>query len=161
MEEKDVKAVTIALNAHLFANYKVHISYTEEEVRHYLLPQKDVVFSYLIIDESGYVTDFTSFYSLPSSILNHPEHSKLFAAYGFYSFTKNVTDYARFSELIKNALSFAKKENFDVYNVTEVMQHKHCIHENLFKAGDGNLAHYFYNWRINTVKPDEIGIILV
>ena len=29
MEEKDVKAVTIALNAHLFANYKVHISYTE------------------------------------------------------------------------------------------------------------------------------------
>lgn len=38
MKQSDVPAVTSALNAHLFANYKVHISFTEEEVQHFLLP---------------------------------------------------------------------------------------------------------------------------
>jgi len=31
------------------------------------------------------VTDFSSFYSLPSTIINHPEHSELKAAYMFYT----------------------------------------------------------------------------
>lgn len=107
------------------------------------------------------MTDFTSFYSLPSSVLNHPEHSRIDAAYGFYSFTQQVSNTERFSALIRDALFFAKKEKFDVYNITEVMQHKHCIKDNMFKAGDGNLAHYLYNWRINMIKPEEVGIILV
>jgi glycylpeptide N-tetradecanoyltransferase len=119
------------------------------------------VYSYLIRDPDGKVTDFTSFYSLPSSVLNNPDHSKINAAYGFYSFTQNASDMARFSALIKDALFFAKQEKFDVYNVTEVMQHKHCLKDNMFKAGDGNLKHYLYNWRINVVKPEEVGIILV
>lgn len=50
MRADDVPAVTAALNSHLFANYKVHISYTEEEVKHFLLPQDNVVYSYLIKD---------------------------------------------------------------------------------------------------------------
>jgi len=161
MKESDVRAVTVALNAHLFANYKVHISFTEEEVRHFLLPEEGVMDSYLIMDMQGNVTDFTSFYMLPSSILNHPEHDKVNAAYGFYSFTEDVNNTARYSDLIKDALIIAKKLKFDVYNVTESMQAKHCLEDNLFKAGDGNLAHYLYNYRINTVLPQEIGIILV
>lgn len=161
MTKADVPAVTVALNQHLFANYKVHISFTEEEVEHFLLPQKAVVYSYLIKDEQGRVTDFTSFYALPSSVLNHPEHSKIYAAYGFYTFTANVADTVRYNTLIKDALFFAKAEKFDVYNITEVMQHKHAIKDNMFKPGDGNLAHYLYNWRINMVKPEEVGIILV
>ena len=145
----------------MLANYKVHISFTEEEVAHFLLPQKDVVYSYLIKDEHGRVSDFTSFYSLPSSVLNHPDYKTINAAYGFYSFTANVSDTVRYNTLFKDALFFAKKEKFDVFNITEVMQHKHAIKDNMFKPGDGNLAHYLYNWRINMVKPEEVGIILV
>ena len=161
MKESDIQAVAVSLNAHLFANYKVHISFTEEEVRHFLLPEEGVVDSYPIMDRQGKVTDFTSFYMLPSSILNHPQYDKLNAAYGFYSFTEDVSNTARYSELIKDALIIAKKLKFDVFNLTESMQHKHCLKDNLFKAGDGNLAHYLYNYRINTVLPEEIGIILV
>lgn len=87
MEIADVPAVTVALNAHLFACYKVHISFTEEEVAHFLVPQKGVIYSYLVRDADGKVTDFTSFYALPSSVLNHPDHNKIYAAYAFYSFT--------------------------------------------------------------------------
>ena len=161
MVESDIKAVTEALNGHLIANYKVHITYSEEEVRHFLLPQEGVVYSYLIKNKEGRVTDFASFYGLPSSVLNHPEHNTLFAAYGYYNFTEDVSNTQRFSELIKDCLILAKKLKFDVFNVTEVMQFKHALEDNMFKAGDGNLAHYLYNFRINTIDPDEIGIILV
>lgn len=161
MEPADVPAVTAALNAHLFANYKVHISFTEDEVAHFMLPQHDVVYSYVIKDyKTGKVTDFTSFYSLPSHVLNHPEHKRINAAYGFYSFVSSG-DAARFNALMKDALIFARKEKFDVFNVTEVMMHRHGLEKNMFKMGDGNLAHYLYNWRINTVKAEDVGIILV
>jgi hypothetical protein len=38
MLSSDVPAVAVAINAHLFNCYKVHISFTEEEVAHFLLP---------------------------------------------------------------------------------------------------------------------------
>ena len=161
MEASDVPAVTAALNAHLFANYKVHISFTEEEVAHYMLPKNEIVFSYLIKDyHTGKVTDFTSFYSLPSSVLNHAEHKRINAAYGYYSFAKDG-DPTRFTALMKDALVLAKREKFDTVNVTEVMMHRHGLEKNMFKAGDGSLAHYLYNWRINMVKPEDVGIVLV
>ena len=161
MELRDVPAVTEALNAHLFANYKLHISYTEDEVKHFLLPREGVVHAYLVTDKEGKVTDFTSFYNLPSSILNHEKYTQLDAAYGFYSFTADSKDLDRFNDLIKDALYFAQKNNFDVFNLTEVMQHRHVIDKNQFKAGDGNLAHYLYNWRIQSLPPSDVGIVLV
>ena len=39
MIDDDIPAVTYALNKHLLENYKVHIEFTEEEVRHYLIPR--------------------------------------------------------------------------------------------------------------------------
>jgi len=48
-----------------------------------------------------------------------------------------------------------------VYNLTEVMQHKHVLEELLFKVGDGTLSHYLYNYRMPEIKGNEIGIILV
>lgn len=55
----------------------------------------------------------------------------------------------------------AKKDGFDVFNVTEVMQHKRIIEDLMFKVGDGKLNHYFFNWRVPAVNPEDIGIILM
>lgn len=38
MNEGDVTKVCAALNKHLYENYKVHITYSEEEVAHFFLP---------------------------------------------------------------------------------------------------------------------------
>ena len=38
MTDADVKKVAFALNKHLYENYKVHITFTEDEVAHFLLP---------------------------------------------------------------------------------------------------------------------------
>ena len=82
------------------------------------------------------------------------------AAYAYYNFAKD-NDPDRLKMLIKDLLIIAKREEFDVFNMTEVLNHG-CIQDDLmFKPGDGRLAHYFYNWRIQSIKSSDIGIVLV
>ena len=70
MTEDDVPQVHVKLNEYL-ATHKVHIEFSEEEVRHFLLPRENVVHSFVVEADGGEVTDFFSFYVLPSSILKH------------------------------------------------------------------------------------------
>ena len=71
-----------------------------------MLPQKDVVYSYVVEDKAGKITDFFSFYSLPSSVLkeNPGSHTILNVAYSFY----NVTTTDRMKEGIADMLVMAE-----------------------------------------------------
>ena len=160
MTEADVYKVTEALNAHLTANYKVHITFSEEEVKHFFLPQEEVIWSYFVEDANGKVTDFISFYALNSQILNDERFSHIYAAYCFYNFAKD-NDPERMKMIMRDLLILAKNNDFDVVNMTEVMQHKMVKDELMFKPGDGRLAHYFYNWRMRCITQSDIGIVLV
>lgn len=53
---------------------------------------------------NGEVTDFLSFYTLPSTIMNHPTHKSLKAAYSFY----NVHTQTPLLDLMSDALVLAK-----------------------------------------------------
>ena len=53
------------------------------------------------------ITDLVSFYTLPSTVMNHPTHNNLKAAYSFY----NVATSASWVDLIGDALVLAKKVN--------------------------------------------------
>jgi hypothetical protein len=44
-----------------------------------------VVDAYVVEGSDGQITDMVSFYTLPSSILGHPEHTELRAAYMYYT----------------------------------------------------------------------------
>ena len=55
----------------------------------------------------------------------------------------------------------AKKDGFDVFNLTEVMQHKRVLEELMFKVGDGKLNHYFFNWRAPAIIAEDFGIIMM
>ena len=71
MQQKDVPRVCQLLNDYL-ANRKIHIIFSEQEIAHFLLPRENVIYSYVVEKfENGVntVTDFYSFYALPSSIL--------------------------------------------------------------------------------------------
>ena len=72
------------LNNYL-SQFKLHISFTEDEVAHFLLPQEWVIESYVVDDGNNKITDFISFYSLPSSVLKHAEHKILNVAYSYYT----------------------------------------------------------------------------
>ena len=108
MVDSDVPKVAYALNKHLTENYAVHIEFSEEEIRHFFLPQPGVVNAYLVEDEqSGEVSDFISFYTLNSSVLDHPKHKSINAAYAYYNFVQN-NEPERMNQLMRDALILAK-----------------------------------------------------
>ena len=57
-----------------------------------------------VFQNDGKVTDFLSFYTLPSTIMNHPVHHSLKAAYSFY----NVHTVTPLLDLMQDALILAK-----------------------------------------------------
>lgn len=59
---------------------------------------------FLLQSAEGVVTDVISFYTLPSTIMNHPVHRSLKAAYSFY----NVHTVTPLLDLMGDALVMAK-----------------------------------------------------
>lgn len=156
-EKRDIEGVFKLLNNYL-AKFKVRPFYSVDEVAHWFTPRKNVIFSYVVESyESGEITDFISFYSLPSSILNHDVHKTLYAAYSFF----NVATSVSFKELMRNALILANSLKFDVYNCLNVMDNENVFKDLLFGQGDGSLKYYFYNYACPEVKPNELSIVLM
>jgi glycylpeptide N-tetradecanoyltransferase len=76
------------------------------------------------------VTDFFSFYSLPSTVINNPKHAVIEAAYLFYyasevAFEEGVEENGvlkkRLERLIGDALIIAQQAEFDVFNALTLM----------------------------------------
>lgn len=76
------------------------------------------------------VTDFVSFYSLPSTIMNHDKHNLLNAAYLFYYATETAFEPGaeesgrlkkRLEDVVGDALVIAEKAGFDVFNALTLM----------------------------------------
>src|ERR1700733_12496141 len=56
------------------------------------------------LQRDGQITDFLSFYTLPSTVMHHPVHKSLKAAYAFY----NVSTKTPWADLMQDALIIAK-----------------------------------------------------
>lgn len=61
--------------------------------------------------DGGVLTDFTSFYTLPSTVMHHPLHRSLKAAYSFY----NVYTQTPLLDLMNDALILAKLVRSSLY----------------------------------------------
>jgi len=154
---EDVTQVTALLNEYL-SKFDLSPVYNEEELQHWFLPQKNIVDSYVVEKPgtSGKITDFISFYTLPSTVMNHPTHSNIKAAYSFY----NVSTETPWVDLMGDALVLAKRDNFDVFNALDLMENIEFLEKLKFGIGDGNLQYYLYNWRCPTMPPNKIGLVL-
>ncbi|WRT66752.1 glycylpeptide N-tetradecanoyltransferase [Kwoniella shivajii] len=148
----------------------------DEEVEHWFLSGQgreeggkrveQVVWSYVVEDPTTHlITDFMSFYSLPSTIMKHPKHDVLNAAYLFYyasdvifSAGGSSDDAAthdakankkleeRLNALTNDMLSIAKAAGFDVLNGLSCLDNNLFLQEQKFGPGDGYLNYYLYNW---------------
>ncbi|XP_073007306.1 glycylpeptide N-tetradecanoyltransferase 1-like [Typha latifolia] len=158
MELRDVAAVTRLLREYL-GQFAVAPDFDESDVEHWMLPQENVVDSFLVENpETHEVTDFCSFYTLPSSILNNQNYSLLKAAYSYY----NVATKTPLLQLMNDALIVAKKMDYDVFNALDVMHNESFLKELKFGPGDGQLHYYLYNYRIgNPLRPQELGLVLL
>lgn len=75
MIDKDVPQVHKLLKDYL-KQYQVKLKLNAQEVAHLLLPREKVVYTYVVEDkEQKRITDFYSFYSLPSSVLKKKGHN--------------------------------------------------------------------------------------
>jgi len=157
LQEKDVPQATALLVDYL-KKYDIHASFSEEEFRHWFMPQSDIINTYVVENPKTHaITDLTSFYTLPSSVLNNKNWDKLKAAYSYYSVAKTVS----MPDLIKDALIFAKQNDFDVYNCLDIMENESILKPLKFGRGDGNLHYYLYNWRCPEIPQAKVGLVLL
>lgn len=100
-----------------------------------------------------------SFYCLESSVINHPKHNNVRAAYLFYyasdagltePFNK-ATLKTRLNALVGDALVLAKRYKFDVFNALSLMDNGLFLEQQKFGPGDGQLHYYLYNYRANSI----------
>jgi len=156
MEDADVPQVTEMLNTYLLS-LKLAQHFSEEEVRHLMLPRDGVMCSFVIAQSDGKVSDYCSFYHLPSSIMKHDTHKLLRAVYSYY----NVATSIPFVELMQDMLVMAEAEGADVMNALDLMCNEPVFAPLKFGAGDGNLHYYTYNWKCAEVASSEVGLVLV
>ncbi|XP_032823135.1 glycylpeptide N-tetradecanoyltransferase 2 isoform X1 [Petromyzon marinus] len=156
MEARDVKRVHALLLLYL---QRFHLTpvMDEEEVSHWLLPREGIIDTFIVENpESKEITDFLSFYTLPSTVMHHAVHKTLKAAYSFY----NVHTKTPLLELMNDALVLAKLKGFDVFNALDLMENKTFLEKLKFGIGDGNLQYYLYNWRCPQMGPEKVGLVL-
>jgi len=170
MEERDVEAV-----AELYQRYMGRFDlvpvFTIDELRHQFLSgrgvgeldpstgrrDRQVVWTYVVENpETHKITDFFSYYSLPSTVINHPKHNMLEAAYLFYyasdvAFQSDADEHGllkrRLQDLISDAIVVAEQAKFDVFNALTLMDNPLFLNDLKFGSGDGLLNFYLYNWR--------------
>eukprot|EP00536_Pseudo-nitzschia_multiseries_P002630 jgi/Psemu1/184004/e_gw1.35.192.1 len=157
MTEEHVDGVHELLSNYLESKFLLHVNFTREEVAHWLLPRESVISTYVVVDETdpSKVTDMVSFYHLPSTILNLDE--TLYAAYSFY----NVATTTSLTDLMRDALSLANATGVDVFNALNLMENQEFLEELKFGKGDGNLQYYVYNWSSPSMKPTDLGLVLL
>lgn len=170
MEDRDVPAVT-----ELFRRYTARFDMVplleEEDIRHQFLSGRgkgekeastgrrrgQVVWTYVVENpESHAITDFFSFYTLPSTVVSNPRHNVIEAAYLYYyatdtAFVENAEEHGllkrRLTELIGDAIILADQAKFDVFNALTLMDNPMFLQDLKFGSGDGMLNFYLYNWR--------------
>ncbi|KAI0549609.1 Glycylpeptide N-tetradecanoyltransferase [Xylaria curta] len=164
MQKKDIPAVQDLLTRYL-AKYDMAATFDKHEVEHWLLHNKkdaleeQVVWTYVVEDDHKKITDFVSFYCLESSVINHPKHTNIKAAYLFYYATevglaepldKDALK-ARLNALVSDSLVYCKQYKFDVYNALSLMDNGLFLEDQKFGPGDGQLHYYLFNYRANPI----------
>lgn len=155
MLPSDCGSVVKLLNDYL-SKFDLAPIFHPEEFQHWFIPQTGIIDSFVIANEAGEITDFISYYSLPSTVMNHPVHKTLKAAYSFY----NVSTKTPWVDLMTDALISAKNAGFDVFNALDLMDNKEFLSTLKFGIGDGDLQYYLYNWRCPNMVPGKIGLVL-
>lgn len=132
---------------------------SEADVAHWLVHRPGVVHSYVVDRgaEHGGVTDLFSFYTLPSTVLGHPEHSPLVAAYMFYTVPATVPA----AQLVGDALILAAATGHDVFNALDILENGPLLRDLKFGPGDGQLRYYLFNWRTERMAPGDVGLVML
>lgn len=162
MNIQDVGAVHNLLTRYL-KRFSMAPVYSEEEIRHCLihdesLCSEQVIWTYVVEDpKTNKITDFFSFYCLPSVVIKNTKHNSIRTAYNFYYGTEAAFVNGekalkeRLNSLMLDCLVLAKRLNFDVFNALTLLDNPLFLESQKFGAGDGQLHFYLYNYFTPTI----------
>ena len=156
-EQRDIKQVRQLICDYL-SQFSLYQQYTRKECEHWFVRRKDIIESF-VIERNNKVTDFFSFYCLPSSVLNNAQHKTIKAAYSYYFVNTSVD----LKTLYQCALIKAKELGYDVFNTLDIMNNSEIFSDLLFSGGDGYLNYYLYNWKLGStfLPPAKLGLVLM
>ncbi|KAG6857120.1 hypothetical protein H0H87_009250 [Tephrocybe sp. NHM501043] len=175
MEDRDAQQVTDLLTRYL-RRFELVPEFSVEETKHHFISGKgtgavgdggpgrrasQITWTYVIEDPTMHrITDFVSFYSLPSTVINNAKYPVLEAAYLYYyatetAFAEGAEENGELQERLKallgETLAIANHANFDVVNALTLMDNVAIFPELKFGLGHANLNYYLYNWRMAPV----------
>jgi glycylpeptide N-tetradecanoyltransferase len=153
MKESDCVEVHAKLNEYL-TGFDLFPKFSEDEFKHFFLTRHNVVYSFVKKD-GNLITDFISYYSIPTSVIGREE--TIYAAYMFYYFSPSINE---LTKLVSEVLAEAKKLGFDVFNTLDIMRNNEFFQQLGFLSGDGKLNYYLYNWRTAPFSPPSNGFVL-
>ena len=157
-EKKDIKSVTKLLYDNQ-KKYKIYSIFSEDEVEHWLIPKKDVIYSFVREDSNGNITDFTSFYKVESKIRGRDQNW----SYIYFNIATSISS----KELLENSMVLAKKCGFDNIIVNSIMDYENVSKElNLNSDLDnekcyGSLKYYFNNYICPETEAKDMSLILI
>ena len=131
--------------------------YSIEEFRHWFIPRSGVVDAFVVDDPKKGIVAFCSFYTLPSTVMNHEKYKDIRAAYSFYNVP---SEHVTLTEIMEDALITAKNAGYDVYNALDLMENTQFLEQLKFGVGDGNLNYYLFNWKCPKLEASQIALVL-
>lgn len=145
MQEYDIPRVTKMLRNHL-EKFKLSLNINEEYVKHWIMPRKGTIYSYISNEEDKFLT----FYSL--NYVMKPNHKIIKQANAFY----NV------GNCLQDAIILARDLGFDMYNCSNISVDEEELKKHGFVEGTGHNHYYLWNWKINQeIKPKDIGFVMI
>ncbi|CAL9732282.1 glycylpeptide N-tetradecanoyltransferase [Monosporozyma unispora] len=189
MELRDVDATLVLFNKYQ-SRFDMVQNFTKEEFQHWFLGNDEihkVVFSYVVENEEGEITDFFSFYSLPFTILENAIHKDLGIGYLFYYASNADFEYTdrfdkegttalrkRLDSLMSDAVVLARSHKMDVFNALTSQENSLFLEDLKFGPGDGFLNFYLFNYktmpitdgltedkRFDTEKRSNVGVVML
>ena len=155
MTKKDVSVVHKLLKKQL-EKYEVAPIFNLDEITHKFQNINGVVNSYVVENENN-ITDFISYYTIESSILNNPKYNILVTGYlYYYANTKHDL-----KDLVKDCVISARNNGCDVFNCLDVMDNKQFIKNLLFTNGTGELYYHLFNYQMDTISADKLGVVML
>lgn len=136
--------------------YDLAPEFTQEEFTYWILPRKDIVYTYVITDSNNIVTDMVSFYNIPSTSLLKT-NMILRAAYAYYI----VITKSNIKSVMSDALILARDAGFDVFTCLDIMDNATWLSDLRFTRGTGDLQYYLFEYNCSEMLPANLGLVML
>jgi len=166
---------------HYFLNNIVQ-TYIIEEMINYKVPTGIFDFCKINVFRNDFmpktIIGMFSIYGLPSKLLFKNKNSHINFAHLYYYFYNN--QYINMNDIIREACLYCKQSDYDIISLLNIMDYKYInsqkyidndndpglcrdpgLSRNQQQDDDYDLYYYMYNYIVNDISTDELGVILM